>query len=176
LGNVMSTENAREQALVMLERAHIPLSGAEKSGLEVVDFGLGDIARYGIQLVEYINNDRYCARQLVFLPRQTIPEHMHPPIGEDPGKVETFRVLWGKVWAYMEGEPTYSIAAEIAKQDQTYFTAFQQIELNTGEQCTIGDNQFHWFQAGDEGAVVIEFSSPARDTFDVFKDPRVARA
>ncbi|MFL5665945.1 MAG: D-lyxose/D-mannose family sugar isomerase, partial [Ktedonobacteraceae bacterium] len=33
----------------------------------------------------------------------------------------------------------------------------------------------HWFQAGDEGAIVSEFSSPSYDEFDQFIDPRIYR-
>jgi hypothetical protein len=33
----------------------------------------------------------------------------------------------------------------------------------------------HWFQAGDEGAVVSEFSTESRDDLDVFTDPRIRR-
>jgi D-lyxose ketol-isomerase len=33
----------------------------------------------------------------------------------------------------------------------------------------------HWFQAGDKGAVVSEFSTESRDDLDVFTDPRVQR-
>jgi D-lyxose ketol-isomerase len=170
---VISSEEVRKQALALLDKAHISLSEEDKESLKVIDYGLKHIARYGVQFVEYTNNERYCARQLALLPRQTIPEHMHPPVEDDPGKVETFRVVWGKVWAYIEGASTANIAAELTLDDTNYFTAFHEIELKAGEQCTIGDNQFHWFQAGDEGAVVLEFSSPARDRFDIFKDPRV---
>jgi D-lyxose ketol-isomerase len=172
---VNSSEVARKQALALLDKAHISLSEADMASLKVIDFGLKDIALYGVQFVEYMNNERYCARQLVLLPRQTIPEHMHPPVGDDPGKVETFRVVWGKVWAYTEGDSKTNTAAKLMSDAAIYFTAFHEIELNAGEQCTIGNNQFHWFQAGEEGAVVIEFSSPARDRFDIFKDPRVQK-
>jgi D-lyxose ketol-isomerase len=158
-----------------MELAQVQLSQEESQRLDVVDFGLRDLSRYGVQVVEYINNDRYCSRQLVFLPRQTIPEHMHPPVGEDPGKDETFRVVWGKVWAYTEGQPSNDIAAILDPEEKRNFTVFHQIELNAGEQCTILHNQYHWFQAGEEGAVVIEFSSPARDLYDVFTNPRVVR-
>ena len=34
----------------------------------------------------------------------------------------------------------------------------------------------HWFQAGDEGAIVSEFSTRSRDEFDIFTDPRIRRA
>ena len=33
----------------------------------------------------------------------------------------------------------------------------------------------HWFQAGDEGAIVSEFSTRSRDETDVFSDPRIVR-
>jgi D-lyxose ketol-isomerase len=169
----ITIEEVRNQALALLEKAHIPLSNDEKARLQIWDFGMQDLHRYGIQIAEYINNERYCARQLVMLPRQTVPEHRHPPIGEDPGKVETFRVVWGKVYAYLEGEPTQKIAAKLAETELPYFSAFRQVELNAGEQYTIDANVSHWFHAGDEGAVVIEFSSPAQDQYDIFKDPRV---
>jgi D-lyxose ketol-isomerase len=47
--------------------------------------------------------------------------------------------------------------------------------LQPGEQYTIPPNTLHWFQAGDEGAIVSEFSSPSRDEFDIFTDPRIVR-
>ena len=34
----------------------------------------------------------------------------------------------------------------------------------------------HWFQAGDEGAIVSEFSTRSRDEFDIFTDLRIRRA
>lgn len=148
----ISLEEAREQALVLLEKANVVLSEEDRASLRVVDYGLNDIARYGVQFVEYINNGRYCARQLVLLPQQTIPEHRHPPVGDDPGKLETFRVVWGNVRVHTE---------------------FEEIDLNAGEQYTIGDNVYHGFRAGEAGAVAIEFSSPARDRYDVFSNPQV---
>ena len=101
--------------------------------------------------------------------RQIFPEHRHPPVGSDPGKRETFRCRWGKVWLYVEG------VATIPPSDAAYFTVFHQIELNPGEQYTIPENTLHWFQAGEEGAVISEFSSTSRDEFDIFTDPRVER-
>ncbi len=34
----------------------------------------------------------------------------------------------------------------------------------------------HWFQAGDEGAIVSEFSTRSYDEFDIFTNPRIRRA
>lgn len=44
-----------------------------------------------------------------------------------------------------------------------------------GEQYTIAPDTRHWFQAGEQGAVVSEFSSESRDELDIFTDPRVNR-
>jgi D-lyxose ketol-isomerase len=51
-----------------------------------------------------------------------------------------------------------------------------EIELNPGDQYTIPADTLHWFQAGDEGAIVSEFSSTSRDESDHFTDPRIQRA
>jgi D-lyxose ketol-isomerase len=47
--------------------------------------------------------------------------------------------------------------------------------LQPGDQYTIPADTLHWFQAGDEGAIVSEFSSTSRDETDVFTDPRIRR-
>jgi D-lyxose ketol-isomerase len=47
--------------------------------------------------------------------------------------------------------------------------------LRPGEQHTIPPDTLHWFQAGDDGAVVSEFSTESRDELDVFTDPRIQR-
>jgi D-lyxose ketol-isomerase len=47
--------------------------------------------------------------------------------------------------------------------------------LRPGEQYTIFPNTLHWFQGGDEGAVVSEFSTTSRDESDVFSDARIDR-
>ena len=51
-----------------------------------------------------------------------------------------------------------------------------ELELAPGDQFTIPPDTLHWFRAGDEGAVVTEFSSASRDELDVFTDPAVERA
>jgi D-lyxose ketol-isomerase len=151
------------------------LTDGERSRIEVADFGLGDLDRTGLELVVYENNDRYCAKELVLFPRQTCPEHRHPPVGNDPGKRETFRCRSGLVWLYVEGEPTPAPQARPPTGDEAYYTVRHEIPLGPGEQFTIPSNTLHWFQAGDEGAIVSEFSSTSTDEYDVFTDPRVRR-
>jgi D-lyxose ketol-isomerase len=55
------------------------------------------------------------------------------------------------------------------------FTVWHEIVLRPGEQCTLPPNTWHWFQAGDEGAIVSEFSSYNRDERDLFRDPDIQR-
>jgi D-lyxose ketol-isomerase len=159
----------------MLADAGIVLTPEEQDTLEVADFGLGDLDRSGLELVVYENNDRYCAKELVLFPRQTCPEHRHPPIGADPGKRETFRCRQGRVWLYVEGEDTEPMRARVPEGDEAHYTVFHEIELRPGQQYTIPPDTKHWFQAGDEGAIVSEFSSTSRDERDVFTDPRIRR-
>ncbi len=168
-------EAAQARAREVLDNLGVALTPAERENIEVADFGLNDLERTGLELVVYVNNDRYCAKELVLFPHQTCPEHRHPPVGDDPGKMETFRCRAGKVWLYVEGEPTTSPQAQIPEGDEAYYTVFHEIELNPGEQYTIPPNTLHWFQAGPEGAVVSEFSSTSRDELDIFTDPRIER-
>jgi D-lyxose ketol-isomerase len=167
--------DAQKGAAALLNRVGIHLTDEEKAHIEIAEFGLGELAHTGLELVVYVNTDRYCAKELVLFPRQTCPEHRHPPVGNDPGKMETFRCRWGKVWLYVEGAATEPIQAAVPKSSTAYYTVFHEIELNSGEQYTIPPNTLHWFQAGDEGAVVSEFSSTSRDESDIFTDPRIKR-
>ena len=54
-------------------------------------------------------------------------------------------------------------------------TVFHQIILNPGDQYTIMPETLHWFTAGDDGAVISEFSTRSTDETDVFTDKRLVR-
>lgn len=168
-------KQAQEQAASMLKACRIELTEQEKQQIEVAGFGLGELAIQGLELITYVNTDRYCAKELMLFARQTCPEHLHPPIGEDPGKMETFRCRSGKVFLYVEGEANGKQQGIVPVGSELYYTVFHEVELNPGEQYTIHPGIKHWFQAGDEGAVVSEFSSTSRDEFDIFTDPRIER-
>jgi D-lyxose ketol-isomerase len=146
---------AQERAAAMLAEAGIVLTPSERETIEVADFGLGQLEQIGLQLVVYVNTERVCAKELVLFPGQTCPEHRHPPVAGDPGKEETFRCRRGTVHLHVDG------AGEIV--------------LQPGEQYTIPPDTLHWFRAGDDGAVVSEFSTQSRDESDIFTDPRIVR-
>ena len=155
---VITREEQREAqayAAKQLAAAGVVLTDAERSAIEVADFGLGRLRESGLMVLVYVNTDRYCAKELVLYPGQSCPEHRHPPFDGTPGKEETFRCRAGLVRLDVDG-------AEIV--------------LRPGEQHTIPPDTLHWFQAGEEGAVVSEFSSASRDDLDVFTDPEIRRA
>jgi len=167
---------AQKRAQDVLKEAGIVLTAEETAHIEVADMGLNRLAVEGLELVTYINNDRYCAKELVLFPGQTCPEHRHPAVDGMPGKQETFRCRAGEVWLYVEGEPEPSIRAKVPAASRKYYTVSREITLRPGEQYTIPPNTLHWFQAGPEGAVVSEFSSRSTDENDIFTDPHIRRA
>jgi D-lyxose ketol-isomerase len=165
----------RSEALTYLHQAGISLSADELNQMEVADFGLGRVREIGLELIVYINADRYCAKELVLLPRQTCPEHRHPPTDGLEGKEETFRCRWGTVYLYVEGTATSAPRARIPAGQRPHLTVWREIVLNPTDQWTIPPNTLHWFQAGDEGAVASEFSSRSLDALDAFTDPLIDR-
>jgi len=167
---------ARARAREYLDRAGMVLTPEESEKIEVADFGLDELEVTGLELVVYVNTERVCAKELVLFPGQTCPEHRHPPIGDEPGKEETFRCRWGMVYLYVEGKPKDSPAAKVPAGREQSYTVRHEIVLRPGQQHTIPPNTLHWFQAGDEGAVVSEFSTRSRDKFDIFTDQDIRRA
>lgn len=166
---------AQERAAHMLEQAGIRITPEERRNIEVAEFGLGDLAHTGLELVVYVNTDRYCAKELILFPGQTCPEHRHPAVASGAGKMETFRCRWGQVWLYLPGAATPNLQGKPPVGSEPYYTVFHQITLQPGDQFTIPPDTLHWFQAGYEGAIVSEFSSTSRDESDVFTDPRIRR-
>ncbi|MBE6611411.1 MAG: D-lyxose/D-mannose family sugar isomerase [Ruminococcaceae bacterium] len=160
-------------ALELYDKAGIVLTDAEKKNIEVVDFEIGIVNEVGLQLLTYINTERVCAKEMVLLPGQTCPQHKHVPTNGMPGKEETFRCRYGKVYLYVTGEGDKDKIG--AKMPKTDVDVFHEIILNPGEQYTIYPETWHWFQAGEDGAVISEFSTRSTDETDAFIDPRLVR-
>lgn len=173
LAEVVKLQN---KAVAFLKKAEIAVTKKEHEHIEIADFGLNDMKNIGLELVVYENNDRYCAKELILFPRQMCPEHRHPPLSkQNIGKQETFRCRWGEAYLYVEGTPTRKPKAVVPEKYRKYFTVWHEIVLRPGEQYTIKPNTLHWFQAGDEGAIVSEFSSTSDDASDIFTDPNIRR-
>jgi D-lyxose ketol-isomerase len=162
----------KEKALRMFKKAGIPLSEDEKKNeITIVYFNNDKFYELGIVMVTTVNTERYCGRYILFLPGQSCAEHWHPDVDGNAGKEETFRVLWGTVYAYGEGEATKDIKAKIPPGKEKYFTVRKERILQPGDQWTLDLHEKHWFQAGPKGAVAYETSSAARDLNDLTTDP-----
>jgi D-lyxose ketol-isomerase len=163
----------QEGIAARLDDAGVVITPRERDGLEVADFGLGRFESEGLGLITYVNTPRTCAKELVMWPGQTCPQHRHPPVGDDPGKEETFRVRQGECILYVDrGAPA---SAPRCKAPNDHYMALHEVVLRPGEQYTIPPDTWHWFQAGPDGCVVSEFSTTSRDEMDIFLDPNVAR-
>ena len=145
----------------------------EDEEIEVADFGLDMVEKIGLQLCVYINTQKVCAKEMVLLPHQTCPEHKHIKTNGSEGKEETFRCRYGKVYLYVPGEGKKEDIH--AKLPDTDTTVYHEIILNPGEQYTILPETLHWFQAGEEGAIISEFSTRSTDETDVFTDKKIKR-
>lgn len=172
----MITEDYKKKVRDLYERSHIVLTEAELDSIDYADFGLDNIEEEGLNLILYVNNDRYCAKEMVLLPHQTCPEHLHPDLSQREGKQETFRCRWGRVYLYTDEAATderQTVLPPAASAE--FYTASKEVILEAGEQYTIAPRIRHWFKAGEQGAVISEFSSPSFDEYDVFTNPNIKR-
>lgn len=172
----MITENYKQRVEDLFIKSKIVLTDEELDSIDYADFGLNNIEEEALNLILYVNNDRYCAKEMVLLPNQTCPEHLHPDLDNIEGKQETFRCRYGKVYLYTDEETNQTErSVEPPEKSQEYYTAKKEIVLEAGQQYTIEPRIKHWFKAGPEGAVISEFSSPSYDEFDIFTNPNVKR-
>ena len=163
-----------EKALSMMKAAGIHLSESEPAKITAADFGLNHLQEEGIQILTMFETDRVAGKILILLPFQTIPEHWHPAVGDDPGKEEVIRAISGDLYFYLSGEDTLKHGFIIAGKEDHY-TMRHEVVLHPGEQLILAPGTKHWFQAGERGAVMYSFSSKVRDTLDQFSDPDVVR-
>ncbi len=167
-------EVARARAAELIRAAGITLTEAEARSIEVADFGLGRLEREGAQILTLAQTDRLSVKLLVLFPGQTEPEHWHPPVGEDPGKEETVRVVSGALFFYREGAGVVREGA-IPEGKNDVYTCRREVVMCPGDQITLPPGERHWFQARDEPVVMYSFSTVARDVLDRFTDPAVER-
>ena len=159
---------------MLFDRAGIRLTGEERGRIEVADFGLGAPGREGAQIFTFVQTDRYAAKIIALLPGQTLPEHWHPPVGDDPGKQETVRVAWGTLYWSCAGPPV-PLRAGIPAGKEAVYTLRHEVVFGPAGSRTFQPGEKHWFQGGPDGVVVYSFSSVVRDALDGFTDPAIER-
>ncbi len=168
-------EAAQRRAAGLLRRTGVALRDEELASIAVADFGLGELALTGAQILTLLDTPEIAAKLIVLFPDQTLPEHRHPRLGDYPGKAETLRCESGLVYVYTPGDPTPAPAGHPPVRRKRTYTAWHEAILSPGEQLTLAPDTLHWFQAGPDGAVVWSFSSRAVDVQDVFTDPDIQR-
>jgi D-lyxose ketol-isomerase len=168
-------ELARKNALKLLRKAGVKVTPEEALRLEFCDYNLGEFETIGTEILIYVNTKRVCAKEMMLTAWQICPEHLHPQLGDYPGKEETFRCRWGEVYLYVPGDPTPSPHGRIPEKRREHFTVWHEVCLKPGEQYTLKEQTRHWFQAGPRGAVISEFSTPSFDDKDIFIDPDIKR-
>ena len=132
--NKKDYDRLKAASMAYFEKAGIVINEQEKAAFQVAEYNLGCVDEIGLELIEYVNTDRCCAKELVLLPGQTCPEHRHPPVCGEIGKEETFRCRYGTVYLYVPGEPVEHLQATLPKNRAQYFTCRHEIVLHPGEQ------------------------------------------
>ena len=167
-------KTAQKRAAEMIRQAGIKITEKEANSVGIVDFGLSNLEKEGVQVLTLIQTERISVKVLVLFPNQTEPEHWHPPVGDDPGKEETVRVISGIVYFYIPGEDTLK-EGFIPEGKEDYYTVRKEIVMKPSDQITLAPGEKHWFQTRDKGAVMYSFSTIARDALDQFTDPDIVR-
>ncbi len=165
---------AQSRTASLIRKSGIYITDKEVEMVEVADFGLSRLDIEGAQILTLVATDRIAVKIIVLFPSQTIPEHWHPRVGEDPGKEETVRVVSGTVRFYIPGDESMREGFVPAGQEDAY-TVRHELILNPGDQITLQPGTKHWFEGGEEGAVMYSFSTVARDVLDGFTDPHIER-
>lgn len=165
---------AQKRAATAILKSGIHITDEEAEKIEVADFGLSRLDIEGAQILTLVATDRIAVKVIVLFPSQTVPEHWHPRVGEDPGKEETVRVVSGTMRFYIPGPDNMREGIVLTGKEDAY-TVRHELILEPGAQITLQPGTKHWFQAAEDGAVVYSFSSVARDVLDGFTDPNIER-
>jgi D-lyxose ketol-isomerase len=163
-------KTVRQEYVDLIQRSGFAISDREWEVLQVSDFGLGNLRHEGFAFIDILRSSRLRITILVLLPNQSLPQHVHPPYEDEPGKEETLRVLSGQTRVYVKGEANYAEML-IPEGKESYYTARKEVRLNPGEQITVTPNIEHWFQGGPEGSVNICFQNRVDETRNLFWDP-----
>ncbi len=164
----------RQHAAAYLEQAGFPVTERELESIAIADFGMSNPYFEGAQILTLFATERISAKLIVLFPGQILPEHWHPPVGDDPGKEEIIRGYFGTVLYFEEGEEHLD-SSEVPAAKENCYTARSRIDLVPGAQVIIPPGRKHWMKGGESGGCVISFSTCVRDILDQFTDSKVIR-
>lgn len=164
----------RQKAAEILGQTRFPVTQKEMDCIAVADFGLSNPLQEGAQILTLFATERISAKLIILFPGQILPEHWHPPVGDDPGKEEILRGYWGNVLYFEEGDAPVDTSL-IPPGKQIAFSCGNLIELTPGAQVVIPSGVKHWMRGGPTGGCVISFSTCVRDILDQFTDKNIIR-
>jgi D-lyxose ketol-isomerase len=164
----------QKKAQEILHKAGFPLTEKELDRIAVADFGLGAPEQEGAQILTLFATERISAKLIVLLPGQILPEHWHPPVGNDPGKEEIIRGYWGRVLYFDDSETDQENLNIPSGKDHCYVCRSRR-DLMPGAQVIIPPGKKHWLKGGDGGGCIISFSTCVRDILDQFTDEDIIR-
>ena len=133
---------ARKRAGSMIRAANILMTDEEQETIQVADFGLSHLEQEGAQILTFVDTDRIGVKVIILFPYQTLPEHWHPRVEDDPGKEETFRVIRGTLYFYIEGENTLQEGFVPEGKEECY-TVRHEVVMKPADQITVEPGTKH---------------------------------
>jgi D-lyxose ketol-isomerase len=150
---------AAMDAAGMIRRFAGPVTDEEAKRVEVADFGLSRLDREGAQILTLVATDRITVKIVVLFAGQTLPEHWHPRVGDDPGKEETIRVVGGALRCYIPGADTLR-GGFVPEGKQNAYTARQE-HLWTRAQITLAPGRSTGSRRARKASMYSSRPSPA---------------
>ncbi len=164
--------DVRRETTELIHTAGVRVTGSELEQMALVDFGMNDIRREGVELVDILLTDVLRITILTLLPNQTLPEHLHPVYDGSGGKEENVRVVYGECRIYVPGPDTMETGF-IPTGKEAYYTARNETVLRPVDTFTVDPGKPHWFQAGPRGCVTYGFYNRVDESRNRFTDPHV---
>ena len=165
----------RNERQSCLQKTGLAFRPDELAGIEVADFGLGELAEQrGADLDA--GEQREDRRQAAGAhPRPNPPGARASAAGILRGQRGDAALRVGRALPLRPRRADAEPEGASAGRTRGHVHGLARTLLRPGDQITFEPNTPHWFQAGPEGAVVWSFSTKAVDVQDVFTDPQVAR-
>lgn len=142
---------------------------------DVTDFGLGDLAKYGLVLVNLAEEVEYCEKLMYARKGQCTPCHAHKKKKEDI--ICRTGILKVQLWADdpLVNDDRRKIRVKI-NGNFTEIDSGVSIALKAGERVTLETGIWHSFYPESEQCIIGEVSTANDDLNDnFFSDPGVGR-
>jgi hypothetical protein len=137
---------------------------------DVTDFGLGDVSRYGLVLVNLAEEPEYCEKLMYARRGMTTPSHWHAK------KKEDIICRWGELHVTLwHKEGAGPVVLKLNGKDCEVGSGTA-LDLGPGSRVTLFQGVVHEFVATSEECIIGEVGTANDDLADnLFTDPAVGR-